>query len=396
MAKKSGSPPTYRRQKVNSGIDRAFVEIDGRRQYLGRYDTDESRERYRELVAQWATGVDTAPVDDGSITVVELVARYVEHAETYYRRPDGTPTRTVDNVKLALRPLRELFGRTPVAEFGPVKLRAVRQHMITAELSRKTINNRIGKIKTMFRWGVAEEIVPPDVYAKLAALAGLRRGRSAAKEGEPVRPVPPEHVEAIRSFVTAPVWGLVQLQLATGARSGELVIMRRGDIDDSGDVWTYPPSFHKTEHHGHDRMIFIGPHGQEVLRPFLASKGPADFVFSPRDAVEERRQARSARRKTPLSCGNTPGSTRKRKPKRKPREAYTPGTYATAIKRGCEKAGVPHWHPHRLRHSAGTVIRREFDVETARIILGHRSLAMTELYAEADVKRAIEAMREIG
>lgn len=40
-----------------------------------------------------------------------------------------------------------------------------------------------------------------------------------------------------------------------------------------------------------------------------------------------------------------------------------------------------HWHPHQLRHNAATYLRKEFGLETARIILGQRSAAITEIYA---------------
>ena len=31
----------------------------------------------------------------------------------------------------------------------------------------------------------------------------------------------------------------------------------------------------------------------------------------------------------------------------------------------CDAAGVPRWHPHRLRHSAATELRKEFGIEAA-------------------------------
>ena len=43
-----------------------------------------------------------------------------------------------------------------------------------------------------------------------------------------------------------------------------------------------------------------------------------------------------------------------------------------------------------------TEIRREYGLETARVILGHRSAAVTEVYAELDVSKAREVMRDIG
>ncbi len=55
-----------------------------------------------------------------------------------------------------------------------------------------------------------------------------------------------------------------------------------------------------------------------------------------------------------------------------------------------------HWHPHQLRHSAATELRKEFGLETARIILGHKSAEITETYAERDQQLAIDAMMRMG
>ena len=58
-------------------------------------------------------------------------------------------------------------------------------------------------------------------------------------------------------------------------------------------------------------------------------------------------------------------------------------------------------HPHQpcpsgVRHNAATELRKEFNIETARIILGHRSAALTETYAEKDEQGAIEAITKVG
>ncbi|HBG27611.1 MAG: hypothetical protein A2Y10_15765 [Planctomycetes bacterium GWF2_41_51] len=44
-------------------------------------------------------------------------------------------------------------------------------------------------------------------------------------------------------------------------------------------------------------------------------------------------------------------------------------------------------HPHQLRHNAATFLRKEFGLETARIILGHKLALITEVYAEMDQQR---------
>lgn len=283
----------------------------------------------------------------------------------------------------------------PAAKFGPRALRIVRQKMIEAGLCRRNINCRIGRIKRVFRWAASEELIPGEVYHALLSVEGLRRGRCEAKESQPVRPVPDAHVEAIKSFVSRQVWAMIELQRLTGARPGEIAILRPIDVDMTGKIWVFTPSRHKTALHGHERRIYIGPRAQEVLRLFLHRRVDA-YCFSPAEADAERREALHQERQTPLSCGNAPGTNRKANPQRKPGDVYTVSAYRTAIVRACKRAGVPEWHPHQLRHAAATLLRREFGLETARVILGHRSAAVTTMYAEADQQKAVEAMTRVG
>jgi len=329
------------------------------------------------------------------MTVKELIARFWLHAETYYRDPDGSVSRELDNIRDALRLVKELFALTPAAKFGPRALRTVRQKMIEAGLCRRNINCRIGRIKRVFRWAASEELIPGEVYHALLSVEGLRRGRCEAKESQPVRPVPDAHVEAIKPFVSRQVWAMIELQRLTGARPGEITIIRPVDVDMKGDIWVYVPAKHKTAIHGHERRIYLGPRAQEVLRPFLHRRVDA-YCFSPVEADAERREVLHDQRKTPLSCGNAPGTNRKENPQRKPGDVYTVSAYRTAIVRACKRAGVPEWHPHQLRHAAATSLRREFGLETARVILGHRSAAVTTMYAEADHQKAVEAMTRVG
>ena len=51
---------------------------------------------------------------------------------------------------------------------------------------------------------------------------------------------------------------MVRLQLLSGARPGEMVILRPCDIDMSGKVWLYRPELHKNSWRGHERTILFG------------------------------------------------------------------------------------------------------------------------------------------
>ncbi len=126
-------------------------------------------------------------------------------------------------MRYALHPLRQLYGDTLAREFGPLKIKAVRQRMVeTLDLSRGVINARIKRNKEFFKWAVGEELVPPAVSHALRDVTGLRRGRTTAREAPPVKQVLPH--------LAPQVAALVQLQRLTGMRPGEVVITRACDL----------------------------------------------------------------------------------------------------------------------------------------------------------------------
>ena len=65
---------------------------------------------------------------------------------------------------------------------------------------------------------------PYDLLVLLLAVAGLKKGRSEARETDPVKPVSEEFVQMIKPHVSRQVWAIVELQLLSGMRSGEVVL----------------------------------------------------------------------------------------------------------------------------------------------------------------------------
>ena len=49
-----------------------------------------------------------------------------------------------------------------------------------------------------------------------------------------------------------------------------------------------------------------------------------------------------------------------------------------------------------VRHSAVTWLRRQHGLEAAQVILGHKTLSVTEIYAEKNVAAAQRIMGEVG
>lgn len=385
-------PPSYCLHKATG---QAVVRIDGKDYYLGKYGTPESRAEYNRLISQWYANANTLPPSPNSgLTITELLPRYWSWAEEHYRDHEGNLSQELENIKYALRPLRKLYGHTLAREFGPLALRALQQELVKEGLARSVVNARINRVRRVFKWAASFELIPVSVHEALRTVAGLSRGRGKVRETKPVRPVAEEHVEATLPYLPAPVKAIAQLQQLTGCRSGEAMIMRAIDLDMTGPVWIYRPGKHKRKRWGLDRVIFIGPQAQEVIKPFL-TEDPEAFLFSPRAYVEAMHAQRAVRRKT----NRTPSELkwqRKAKPKCVPGERYTRRSYRQAIVRACKKAGVPPWTPLQVRHTVATRLRAKYGVEAAKVILGHTRVETSQIYAERDLSRAEQIMGEIG
>ena len=356
------------------------------------------------------------------LTIVELILQYWRFCQRHYVK-NGEPTDEQSGIRLALRPLRELYGTTTALSFGPLKLKAVREQMIAQGLARTTINQNVGRIRRMFRWAASEELIPATVFQSLSTVQGLQRGRTEAREPAPVLPVEDDRIEAALPFMPRIVADMARIQRLCGARPGEMVILRPCDVKRDGKVWKYTPESHKNEHRGKSRVIYFGPQAQDILRPYLDRRADA-YCFSPAEAEAECRQAAHEARKTPLTYGNAPGTNKRRAPRKAPGDRYTPDSYRRAISRACDLASqmpirlrsIPSdapdaeqrrqeaaewrrknaWAPNRLRHTAATKIREQFGLEAASATLGHSHADTTLIYAERPERVALEVAEKAG
>ncbi|EMI42471.1 tyrosine-type recombinase/integrase [Rhodopirellula sp. SWK7] len=430
---KKGTPPSYRFHKATG---QAIVTVSGRDIYLGEFGSEDSIRQYAFVIAGELPATKkkqrTADANEPT-TLVEVLAAFWKHAQTYYVK-NGEPTNEIAALRIVIRDAKTLFGHEPVDEFGPKKLKAVRQLWIDRGQARTTINKNTRRLTRIIRWGVSEEMVSGGVLESLCAVPGLKKHRCTAREPDPVKPVSMEAVEATIPYMPPVLADMVRFQLLTGSRPGEVCRMRPKDINRDGEVWEYHDPDHKTEHHGRNRTVFIGPEAQAVLRPYLL-RDATSVCFSMAESLWQRRRLRNDARTTPLSCGNRAGKRsnadrRESKPKRKAKERFDANSYRQAIHHACDAAfdapeplgrregesniarmkrltekqreeldawRVEHrWNANQLRHTRGTEIRKRFGLEAAQVILGHAAADVTQVYAERDRDKAIEVARQVG
>lgn len=181
---------------------------------------------------------------------------------------------------------------------------------------------------------------------------------------------------------------MVQVQLLTGMRPDEVTQLRPSSIDQSGEIWIYTilgrfdeeadastgsklDWFENVE----KKEVLLGPKSQELLVDWLEECEECDYLFSPKRVCERL------------------GKINRTRP---PRDRYDDESYCQAVQRACKRAGIPIWTPGRLRHNAATRIRQSYGAEAARLVLGHRHLSTTEIYAERDIDRYRSIISELG
>ena len=82
--------------------------------------------------------------------------------------------------------------------------------MVKLRWCRKTVNKSVTRVRSIFKWGVSEELVPAEVLTRLASVTGLQRGRTEAHDPEPVAPVTEAQVAVVLPLVPRGVRGLIQ------------------------------------------------------------------------------------------------------------------------------------------------------------------------------------------
>src|SRR5262245_48777416 len=189
------SVPSYRQHKQSGQAIVTLTDGLGRRRdvLLGKYGSPESRVEYARIIAEWEANGRRLPARQPAspdITVNEVALAFWKFAESYYRF-DGR--RGIEsNLRDALRILKQLYGHTAAAEFGPLALKACRAEMVKKGWARTYVNAQVDRLRRMFRWAASEELLPVAVYQALRTVESLRRGRTEARETAKVKPVAPD------------------------------------------------------------------------------------------------------------------------------------------------------------------------------------------------------------
>lgn len=347
------------------------------------------------------------PGDPSAYTVEHLAESFREHCQAVYVKR-GKPTSHRWQVNAALDQLIEHCGdraadgieAPDIVIWRDMIIDAKDRHGAAVSLSINTVNGRLRIVKQMFAWARLYGLVQKATAYDVSLVPSLRAGRSKAKPLKKVDPVPDDILDKTLAVATPTIAAMIQTQLLTGMRSGEMVSMRVCDLKRDGDLLIYRPISHKTEHHDKDRVIVLGPQAQKIIKPFIDRRSKlSEFVFLPAEAHRERLEQIGFAKVTAYQMSRSTF---------KPGRSYKTETYYGQVYRTCDRAFdadgtrrakrdyAHRWHPHQLRHNAATRLRAMFGIEAANDALGHSSFNMTALYAEKSLNRQKEIAAKAG
>lgn len=342
------------------------------------------------------------------ITVSELCAQWDAHCKECYRDAEGKPTSTATNAILDVRMFRTMFGNASLHELTHNDMLKLRDALLRSGVSRHTINVRLWRTKYMIAWALDEALIPATVKAELTQVQNLKRGRSAARERRPVRPVDDATIAATIAHMMPNTADMVRLHRVTGMRPCELCAMSWADIDVTRKPWVYrvPQTANKNAWRGDfgvPRVVCLGPRAREILSRHVATAQTSreSAIFSPQVAMMEYVTRRREERVTPY-YGAKKGTENAPHVPRKLGDRWTTDAYTKTIRAACERANITPWGANRLRHAFGTDVRRQFGLESAKAVLGHTDGGcITDVYTfdaveEEMIRAASAAVEALG
>lgn len=256
------------------------------------------------------------------------------------------------------------MGAADPARLDLTVLRSWLARQRTTGAARSTLARRAAAARSFCAWAYREGLLPADVAARLASPKPRREPPGVLR------------VDQALSLVTAagPAGGAIALRdrlvlellYATGVRVAELCGLDLADVDRSRRV-----------------VRVLGKGGKERTVPYGA---PADRAVEAWLRHGRPALARAASGGNPSHDALLLGARGGR---------LQPAIVRRIVAAAARGRGLPHVSPHALRHSAAThLLEGGADLRSVQEILGHSSLATTQIYTHVSAERLRAAYRQ--
>ncbi|MBY8870948.1 tyrosine recombinase XerC [Micromonospora sp. PLK6-60] len=314
-----------------------------------------------------------------------------EAVDDFAAHLSGVRSRSAHTVRAYVTDLVSLLdhavrmGCAEPAELDLTVLRSWLAKQRTTGAARTSLARRAASARTFSGWAHRAGLLPTDVAAGLASPRAHRelptvlradqaaelveapdRGQPAGPPARPdAEPDPPRSDAAAEAETAEPVRlrdrALLELLYGTGVRVSEACGLDLTDVDQGRRVVRV---FGKG---GRERAVPYGQPAERALRDWLERGRPA--LTGPASGRALLLGARGGR--------------------------LNPTTARRIVAGYAEAAGLPRISPHGLRHSAAThLLEGGADLRSVQELLGHSSLASTQIYTHVSTERLRAAYRQ--
>lgn len=314
----------------------------------------------------------------------EAVDDFADHLARVRNRSAHTVRAYVGDV-VSLLDHATRMGCADLSELDLTVLRSWLARQRTTGVARTSLARRAASARTFSGWAHRAGLLGSDVGAALASPKAhrelpsvLRADQTAALMAMPDRHVPPAADRTVPEPAGSPHGAdrplgpaeeavllrdrlLLELLYATGVRISEACGVNVADVDHARRV------IRVLGKGGRERTVPYGVPAQRALDEWLSRGRPA--VAGPASGGALLLGARGGR--------------------------LNPTTARRIVAGYAEAAGLPRTTPHALRHSAAThLLEGGADLRAVQELLGHSSLASTQIYTHVSVERLRAAYRQ--
>lgn len=250
-------------------------------------------------------------------------------------------------------------------DMGHRDLRRYLAYLRRSGYTNTTIGRHLSSIRGLYKWLVGQERLSSDAAAALASpklSKTLPRTMSDTDVNLLLGTCDPSTIEGLRDSA------LIELMYATGARISEVSRLDVGDIDfGQAQVRLFGKG-------SKERVVPLYGHALDVVRRYMTEARPL-LVARHKGPDDER---------TPALFVSTRGNR------------MSADALRSCFERHIKLAGIEaDVTPHAMRHTYATeLLSGGADLRSVQELLGHESLATTQIYTHLSVERLKEATRQ--
>ncbi len=291
----------------------------------------------------------------------ELIAKYEEHLALVRNLADNSIRAYVSDLQSFLNHIEKLG----IAEFSQLELTHLRSWLANIQstgASRATMARRIVSIRAFTYWAASEGWILADIGANLAIPKPHKTLPEVLSHNEADLVL--QAIQSKRDEQPTPLnirdLAMIEVLYASGIRVSELCGLDLGDFDQSRNTLQVLGKGNK------ERVVPLGIPAVKALQNWLSEARPQLINESSASAIFL-------------------GSRGKRIDQRTVREVVYDAMSAIGS----------HMSPHGLRHTAAThLLEGGADLRTVQEILGHSSLATTQIYTHVSPQRLQQAYQQ--